>query len=54
MDAAEFFSAMSLDKKVAAGQIRLVLLRAIGDAELVADYPGDQLLELLREQFVDH
>ena len=53
MDAAEFFSAMSLDKKVAAGQIRLVLLRAIGDAELVADYPGDQLLELLREQFVD-
>jgi 3-dehydroquinate synthase len=53
MDAAEFFSAMSLDKKVAAGQIRLVLLRAIGDAELVADYPGDQLLEQLREQFVD-
>ncbi|MDG2155910.1 MAG: 3-dehydroquinate synthase [Gammaproteobacteria bacterium] len=50
MDAEEFYSAMSLDKKVAAGQIRLVLLRAIGDAELVTNYPGDQLLQLLREQ----
>ncbi|MDG1461923.1 MAG: 3-dehydroquinate synthase, partial [Gammaproteobacteria bacterium] len=53
MDATEFLEAMSLDKKVAAGQIRLVLLRAIGDAELVSDYPAAELLNLLREQFID-
>ena len=53
IDPAEFFSAMSLDKKVAAGQIRLVLLRSIGAAELVSDYPAHELLDLLREQFIE-
>jgi 3-dehydroquinate synthase len=53
IDPAEFLSAMSLDKKVAAGQIRLVLLRAIGEAELVADYPAHELLDLLREQLIE-
>jgi 3-dehydroquinate synthase len=53
IDPAEFLSAMSLDKKVAAGQIRLVLLRSIGAAELVSDYPAHELLDLLREQFIE-
>ena len=48
----EFLSAMSLDKKVIAGQIRLVLLRAIGQAEITADYPEHELVDFLSEQFV--
>ncbi len=50
IDADEFYQAMSLDKKVAAGQIRLILLRSIGEAELVSDYPTDELLAMLSEQ----
>ncbi len=49
---AEFLAAMSLDKKVIAGQIRLVLLRAIGCAEVTADYPAHELVDFLSEQFV--
>ncbi len=52
-DPLEFLEVMSLDKKVAAGQIRLVLLRAIGDARLVSDYSESDLLQLLRDQFID-
>ena len=48
----DFLAAMSLDKKVIAGQIRLVLLRAIGTAEVTADYPEHELVDLLSEQFV--
>ncbi len=48
--AEEFLAAMSIDKKVAGGRIRLVLLRAIGAAELTADFPQDDMLALLTEQ----
>lgn len=48
----DFLAAMSLDKKVLAGQIRLVLLRAIGRAEVTADYPEHELVQFLSEQFV--
>ena len=48
----EFLSAMSMDKKVVAGQIRLVLLKGIGDAEVTANYPNHELVDMLREQFI--
>jgi 3-dehydroquinate synthase len=48
----EFIDAMSQDKKVIARQIRLVLLKSIGEAAVVADYPEHQLVELLSDQFV--
>lgn len=51
VDAGDFLAAMSLDKKVIAGEIRLVLLKAIGDAVVTADYPEDELVQLLSEQF---
>jgi len=50
--AGDFLAAMSLDKKVQAGTIRLVLLRAIGDAYVTADYPAHELVDLLSEHFV--
>ncbi len=50
--AAEFLAAMSLDKKVIAGQIRLVLMRGIGLAEVTADYPEHELADYLSELFV--
>ena len=34
---------MALDKKVQGGRIRLVLLKALGDATLTADYDGRAL-----------
>jgi len=46
----EFLAAMSIDKKVIAGEIRLVLLRDIGSAEVTADYPSADLTALLAEQ----
>jgi len=46
----DFRAAMSIDKKVIAGEIRLVLLRAIGTAEVTADYPSADLAALLAEQ----
>jgi 3-dehydroquinate synthase len=51
-DPADFLAAMALDKKVQGGEIRLVLLRAIGDAVVTADYPSHELVDLLSEQFV--
>jgi 3-dehydroquinate synthase len=48
----EFLSAMAMDKKVVAGEIRLVLLNGIGVAEITANYPGDELVDMLREQFI--
>ena len=47
---ADFMAAMSIDKKVIGGEIRLVLLRAIGSAEVTADYPSADLGALLTEQ----
>ena len=52
LDPGEFLAAMSLDKKVQGGQIRLVLLERIGCAVVTADYPPHELLEVLSEQFV--
>lgn len=48
----EFLSAMSMDKKVIAGQIRLVLQNGIGSAEVTAKYPSHELIDMLREQFI--
>jgi len=41
---------MGMDKKVAGGQLRLVLLDAIGAAVVSADYPRDALEALLAER----
>jgi 3-dehydroquinate synthase len=41
---------MSLDKKVMAGRIRLVLLQSLGSAVVSADYDGAALVALLQEQ----
>lgn len=40
---ARYLELMAVDKKVEAGQIRLVLLKALGDAVLTADYDSAQL-----------
>ncbi len=47
LDAAELRALMQIDKKVAAGRIRLVLLRDIGDATVTADYPEAALAATL-------
>jgi 3-dehydroquinate synthase len=50
-DAPEAFAAaMSLDKKVLANRLRLVLLERIGAARLTADFPAAELDAFLREQ----
>lgn len=52
VDPREFLAAMSLDKKVVAGEIRLVLLDALGSASVTADYPSHELVDLLSAQFI--
>jgi 3-dehydroquinate synthase len=52
LEAKEFLAAMSLDKKVRAGEIRLVLLKGIGTAEVITNYPEDEMIRLLQEQLV--
>ena len=44
----DFLQAMSVDKKVQDGKLRLVLLRSLGEAQVVADTPKVQLTEALR------
>lgn len=44
----DFLTCMSVDKKVQKGNIRLVLLRAIGDAYLSDNYPPPRLHETLQ------
>ncbi|MEO7387430.1 MAG: 3-dehydroquinate synthase [Gammaproteobacteria bacterium] len=51
-DPGRFLAAMGMDKKVVAGQIRLVLLDRIGSAHITGDYPPHELVDYLREQFV--
>ncbi|MBT8443760.1 MAG: 3-dehydroquinate synthase [Gammaproteobacteria bacterium] len=46
----DFLAAMSIDKKVVAGEIRLVLMNGIGDAFVTADYPRDEMEALLARQ----
>jgi 3-dehydroquinate synthase len=42
---------MSVDKKVIDGQLRLVLLRAIGEAVITHDYTQDQLVETIQNSY---
>ena len=46
--AEQMLSAMSLDKKVLEGAIRLVLLKSIGNAIVSSDYSPDHLLAILQ------
>ena len=43
----QFLETMSIDKKAIDGKINLVLLRAIGDAFVTADYNHDELVQTL-------
>ncbi len=43
----QYLDLMQLDKKVADGQIRLVLQKGIGDSVITADYPKEQLEAIL-------
>jgi 3-dehydroquinate synthetase len=45
---ARYLALTSRDKKVAAGAIRFVLLRALGDAFVTADVPEADLAAMLR------
>ena len=42
---------MGMDKKVLDGRIRLVLLRELGQADVVGDYPSEALDATLRAHF---
>ena len=48
MLAEEFVKNMTLDKKVSAGQLRLILMQGIGKSVLTADYPEDALHDTIR------
>jgi 3-dehydroquinate synthase len=50
VDPDEFLAAMAMDKKVLAGQIRLVLLPVIGNARVTADFPIQELLGFIRAE----
>jgi 3-dehydroquinate synthase len=47
MTAQQFLDAMAIDKKVQDGRIKLVLLRALGEAVVSGDYDRDLLLQTL-------
>jgi 3-dehydroquinate synthase len=47
MDAAQFMQLMSIDKKVVDGSLRLVLLKALGDAIVTGDFRQELLSETL-------
>lgn len=49
MQAADFERLMAVDKKVLDGQLRLVLLRQLGDADVTADYGVEALRACLQE-----
>jgi len=49
IEPARFIELMAADKKVSGGKIRLVLLRAVGDAVVTADFPIAELEALLQE-----
>jgi len=52
VEPAEFLAAMTLDKKVQAGEIRLVLLKSIGEAVTTSEYPSHELVDMLSDQFI--
>jgi 3-dehydroquinate synthase len=45
------FSLMGMDKKVIGGQVRLILLRKLGQADVVSDYPMPALEATLKHFF---
>ena len=47
MSASDFIELMSVDKKVLDGQLRLVLLKSLGEAVVTADFSADLLQETL-------
>ena len=51
MNAETFLTHMAVDKKNIDGQIRLVLLRDLGDAVITADYPADILQRVLTADY---
>jgi 3-dehydroquinate synthase len=53
---AAFMQAMSHDKKVLAGRLRLVLLRNLGEAAVTDDYPSEELARFVAStlQEVNH
>jgi 3-dehydroquinate synthase len=48
MNEAQFMELMAIDKKVVDGELRLVLLKAIGDAVVTGDFKAELLVETLR------
>jgi 3-dehydroquinate synthetase len=48
LGARRYLELMSRDKKVVAGSMRFVLLRAIGDAQVIADVGEPDLVTVLR------
>jgi 3-dehydroquinate synthase len=48
MNEAQFMDLMAIDKKVVEGELRLVLLKGIGDAIVTGDYQAELLGETLR------
>ncbi len=50
LGSARMLDLMGMDKKVAGGQLRLVLLDAIGQAAVTVDYPREALEKLLEER----
>src|SRR5690606_37962033 len=53
MTAADVMGLMAVDKKVLDGQLRLVLLRSLGDADVTADFELGKLEESLRHMTQD-
>ncbi|WP_250460191.1 3-dehydroquinate synthase [Microbulbifer litoralis] len=47
MTTGAFLEAMSIDKKVLDGRLRLILLASLGDAQIVDDSPREQVIEAL-------
>ena len=47
MTSAQFISAMSVDKKVLDGQLRLVLLKSLGESIVTADFPQQILMDTI-------
>jgi 3-dehydroquinate synthase len=53
LDPAALFAAMSTDKKRAAGRLRFVLIRDIGDVFVRGDVAEEMVVEILRESCVE-
>ena len=51
MTPAQFMGHMAVDKKVLDGQLRLVLLRSLGEAVVTSDYPADILSATLAADY---